>query len=112
MVDFQNTVGKEAEFYYVCVDSFSFPAVLAQVRGMGIPIPPEVIKVIDIVNKLSVIMKKLNLTLKIEGGVVIGARPADAADVTALQTAFGSDLPKYPWSGMKVLDKAACTTPV
>ena len=51
---------------------------------MGIPIPPEAIKVIDIVNKLSVIFKKLNLTLKIEGGVVVGARPADAADVTAL----------------------------
>jgi hypothetical protein len=43
LVDFKNTDNKEAEFYYVCVDSFSFPAVLAQVRGMGIPIPPEAI---------------------------------------------------------------------
>lgn len=79
---------------------------------MGIPIPPEAIKVIDIVNKLSVILKKLNLTLKIEGGVVVGARPAAAADVTALETAFGSKLPKYPWSAMKVLDKASCPAPV
>jgi hypothetical protein len=112
LVDFLATDNKEAEFYYICVDSFSFPAVLAQVRGMGIPIPPEAIKVIDIVNKLSVIMKKLNLTLKIEGGVVVGARPAGAADVTALETAFGGKLPKYPWSGMKVIDKAACPVPV
>ena len=63
---------------------------------------------IDIVNKLSVILKKLNLTLKIEGGVVVGARPAGAADVTALETAFGTKLPNYPWSGMKVIDNAAC----
>ena len=112
MVDFKVTDNKEGEFYYICVDSFSFPAVLAQVRGMGIPIPPEAIKVIDIINKLSVIMKKLNLTLKIEGGVVIGARPAGAVDVTALETAFGATLPKYPWSAMKVIDKAACPVPV
>ena len=43
LVDFKITDNKEAEFYYVCVDSFSFPAILAQVRGMGIPIPPEAI---------------------------------------------------------------------
>jgi hypothetical protein len=43
LVDIQNTQGAEAEYYYVCVDSFSFPAILAQVRGMGIPIPPEAI---------------------------------------------------------------------
>ena len=112
LVDFQITDNKEAEFYYVCVDSFSFPAILAQVRSMGIPIPPEAIQVIDIVNKLSVILKKLNLTLKIEGGVVVGARPAGAADVTALQTAFGATLAKYPWSDLKVIDKAACPVPV
>jgi hypothetical protein len=43
MVNFQNTVGKEAEYYYFCADSFSFPAILAQFRGLGIPIPAEAI---------------------------------------------------------------------
>jgi len=108
MVDVNVVPPNEAEYYYICVDSFSFPAVLAQVRGMGIPIPPEAIKVIDIVNKLTVILKKLNLTLKIEGGVVVGFRPAGDADVAVIETAFGKKLPKYPWSGMKVIDKAAC----
>jgi len=109
MVDIVNTVDAEAEFYYVCVDSFSFPAILAQVRGMGVPIPAEAIKVIDVVNKLSVVLKKLNLTLKLEGSVVIGARPADSNAVSVLETAFSNDLPHYPWSSMKVLDKTGCT---
>jgi hypothetical protein len=108
MVDIVNTRDAEAEFYYVCIDSFSFPAVLAQVRGMGIPIPPEAIKVIDVVNKLSVVLKKLNLTLKLEGGVVIGARPADAAAVSVLETAFSNDTGKYSFGAMKVLDKSVC----
>jgi hypothetical protein len=67
----------EAEMYYICIDTFSLPALLDQVRGAGIPIPPDAIKVIDIVNKLSVILKKLNLSVKLEGGVVVGARRAE-----------------------------------
>ena len=84
MVDFHATSGNEAEYYYICVDSFSFPAVLAQVRGLGIPIPKEAIQVIDVFNKLNVVFKKLNLTLKIEGGVVIGTRPATPNNLSAL----------------------------
>ena len=79
----------EAELYFICVDSFSFPAVLAQVRGMGIPIPPEAIKVIDIFNMLSVILKKLNLTFKFEAGVVVGAR-REEPDCT-----YGCELTDY-----------------
>ena len=40
LVDFIGRGNEEADFYYICVGSFSFPAILAQVRGMGIPIPP------------------------------------------------------------------------
>jgi hypothetical protein len=111
MVNFVATADSEAEYYYVCVDSFSLPAVLDQVRAAGLPIPPEAIKFIDIFNKLNVVFKKLNLTLKLEGGVVIGARPADAAAVTAIQTAMGDTLPKYPWDAMKIVDKAGCVAP-
>jgi hypothetical protein len=56
----------------------------------------------------SPIWKMLNLTLKFEVGVIVGPRLADAADVTALQTAFGSTLANYPWSNFKFMDKAAC----
>ena len=41
MVDTSNNVGHEAEYYFVCVDSFSLIALVAQLRGMGVPIPPE-----------------------------------------------------------------------
>lgn len=108
MVDVSNVQGQEAEYYFACVDSFSFPAVLAQVRGMGIPIPPEAIKIIDVVNKLSVILKKLNITLKIEGGIVVGTRPSSAANLGTLQTDFTSDVSGYDWSKMVVMDKATC----
>lgn len=108
MIDFHATAGNEAEYYYVCVDSFSFPAILAQFRALGIPIPKEAIQVIDIFNKLNVVFKKLNLTLRIEGGVVIGTRPATANNLSALETAFGSDHPKYGWKDMKVIDKTSC----
>lgn len=84
LVDIVNTKGGEAEFYYVCVDSFSFPAVLAQIRSLGINIPKEAIQVIDVVNKLNVVLKKLNLTLKLEGGLIVGARPTSSAALVAL----------------------------
>jgi hypothetical protein len=51
---------------------------------------------------------KLPSIFKYEVGIILGARPTGAADVTALQTAFGSTLANYPWSNLKVLDKAAC----
>jgi hypothetical protein len=108
MVNFVNTKGAEAEYYYTCVDSFSFPAFLAQVKALGIPIPPEAIKAIDIFNKLSVVFKKLGMTLRAEGGFVLGPRPANAAAVTTLQTAVGGSLAKYGWSDMAVLDKSKC----
>jgi hypothetical protein len=108
MVDFNSAQGTEAEYYFACVDSFSFPAILAQVRGMGIPIPPEAIKVIDVVNKLSVILKKLNITLRIEGGVVVGARPTGAAHTDALKLDFTGDVAGYDWAKMKVVEKASC----
>lgn len=108
MVDINNVQGEEAEYYFACVDSFSFPAVLAQIKGMGVPIPAEAIKVIDVVNKLSVILKKLNITLRLEGGIVVGARPSSAAHLGTLQTDFTSDVANYDWSKMVVMDKAAC----
>ena len=109
MIDFHTTTDNEAEYYYICADSFSFPAVLAQVRALGIPIPKEAIQVIDIFNKLNVVFKKLNLSLRIEGGVVIGTAPATPNNLSALETAFGSDHPKYGWADMKVIDKTSCT---
>ena len=108
LVDYNANWLEEKEYYYVCVDSFSFPAVLAQVRGMGIPIPPEAIQVIDIVNQLSDILKKLNLTLKIEGAVLVGARVTVASDFTGIETKYGKKIPNYAWSDMKIIDKAAC----
>jgi|LauGreDrversion4_2_1035121.scaffolds.fasta_scaffold1320271_1 hypothetical protein len=74
---------------------------------MGVPIPPEAVKVIDIVNKVSVVLKKLNLTLKIEGGAVVGTRmsPLFLAD---LEFDFTGEVYNYPWSSMKVLDKSSC----
>jgi hypothetical protein len=108
LVDFIGRWNEEAEFYYICVDGFSFPAILAQVRGMGIPIPPEAIKVIDIFNMLSVIFKKLNLTLKIEGAAVVGYRPSTDWEIPNAKTAFGSKLPKYSWSELKIIDKTGC----
>jgi len=57
---------------------------------------------------LAGIFKKLNFSFKFEVGVIVGARPTGAADVTALKTAFGSTLSNYPWSNFKVIDKAAC----
>ena len=50
----------------------------------------------------------LNVSLKFEVGVIVGPRLAGAADVTALQTAFGSTLANYPWSNLKFMEKAAC----
>ena len=59
-------------------------------------------------NKLSVVFKKLNLTLRLEGAFVIGARPADAAAITTLEASFGNELPKYAWSNLKIFDKSTC----
>ena len=56
----------------------------------------------------SPILKMVNLNFKFEVGVIVGPRPAGDADVTALQTAFGSSLANYPWSNFKVIEKAAC----
>ena len=75
---------------------------------MGIPIPPEAIQVIDIVNQLSVILKKLNLTLKIEGAVLVGARVTSASDFTRVENKYGKKIPNYAWSDLKIIDKAAC----
>lgn len=110
MVDIHTTTGNEAEYYYFCADSFSLPAVLAQVRALGIPIPKEAIQVIDVFNKLNVVFKKLNLTLRIEGGVVVGTRPATPNNLSALKSDFESDLPKYGWNDMKVIDKSTCAS--
>ena len=91
MADFIKTPGSEAEYYYTCIDSFSLPSVLQQVQGLGIPIPPQAIQVIDVLNKLSVIFKKLNLTFRIEGAVVVGPR-AIGATPTTLSNKFGSSV--------------------
>ena len=108
MVDFHATTGNEAEYYYVCADSFSFPAILAQLRALGAPIPKEVVQVVDVLNKLNFIFYTLNLSVKIEGGFVIGTRPALALNLQALKDDFGSDHPSYGWDEMKVIDKSNC----
>jgi len=79
---------------------------------MLIDIPPQAVKAIDdILDTLFVVLKKLNLTLKFEAGVLVGARPADAADYTALETK-GAYLSRYPWfHNMERIDKAACPAP-
>ena len=96
LVDFKTTKNKEAEFYYSCIDG---------VIILMMFLPPGLKELIYITSE---IFRKLNFTLKFEVGIIAGARPAGAADVTALKTAFGSTLAKYAWSDMKVFDKAAC----
>jgi hypothetical protein len=96
LVDFKTTKNKEAEFYYSCIDG---------VLLIMMFLPPGLKELIYITSE---IFRKLNFTLKFEVGIIVGARPAGAADVTALKTAFGSTLAKYAWSDMKVMDKAAC----
>lgn len=93
LVDFKTTKNKEAEFHYFCLDGIFL------ISMFPIPALREVIYSI---------FRKLNFSLKFEVGIIVGPRPAGAADVTALKTAFGSTLAKYAWSDMKVLDKAAC----
>ena len=75
---------------------------------MGIQVYPEIISIMDLVNKLFAILKTLNLTLKFEAGFVAGTRPINAAAVSTLKSKFDKDVPRYAWSDMKVLDKTAC----
>ena len=100
LVDFKTTKNKEAEFYFICYDAISLFMQLNYGPSLAKTLLYNIIK--------SPIWKMLNLTLKFEVGVIVGPRLAGAADVTALQTAFGSTLANYPWSNLKFMEKAAC----
>jgi hypothetical protein len=39
LINFQPNAGKEAEYIYFCVDGFSFPALIEQMRALEIEIP-------------------------------------------------------------------------
>ena len=107
-INFQPNAGKEAEYIYFCVDGFSFPALIEQMRALEIEIPQDIINFMNLVNTLNDLFKGLNLTFKFEGGIVMGARPANANDVTALQTKFNNNLSFYKWEDLTVLDKTGC----
>ena len=52
------------------------------------------------------------MTFRVEGGIVVGARPNDAAALEDLKLDFDTDVPKYRWSDMKIFDKTKCSTPL
>ena len=73
LVDFKTTKNKEAEFYYSCIDGLLILMMF---------LPPGLKELMYITSE---IFRKLNFTLlKFEVGIIVGARPAGAADVTAL----------------------------
>ena len=48
LISVLGTTNKEAEFLYVCLDSYSVSAIVAQVEALGITMPAIVTKIVSI----------------------------------------------------------------
>ena len=100
----------ELEYLYICADTFSFGAFLAQLNSLGIEVPENTIKVIDFVNNLNFILKKLNMSLKVEGGLILGSTLSGnlKRSLKALKSSLDPAIAGYAWDNLVPIDTEDC----
>jgi len=99
--------GSPVDYIYLCVDPFSLPAILEQARAFNAETSDSILNIYDSLNQLVGALRRLNLALKLHGGILFGVG-ADGDYYALLDNTddLDANIPGYAYNSLAIVDQS------